>query len=307
MRFFRIESRSRSARFGHEAFRRRPKPFRPCRIACIRKMPASPAFFRLLLSFTGLAFFYPGCTKNAVAPLVIRDIGLYAGPGTWAESVTALERAFGWMGYSVTRLQPGDMEREELGSFELFCFPGGDMVQYSQDISIIGKDHIRNAIENGTGYIGVCGGAYFAAERVYWQGTEMPSGMLGLFEGKAEGPHDDIVPYPQYGICTIDVKDTTHSVTHGFPSSMSILYYWGPSFTPDPGSEALILGRYRTGNRTAILALEFGSGRVFMIGTHPEIEEDDPRDGCDFGEELDDGGSDWDFLASAVSWCMHKK
>lgn len=31
-----------------------------------------------------------------------------------------------------------------------------------------------------------------------------------------------------------------------------------------------------------MLALDYGLGRVFLIGTHPEIEEDSERDGVAF-------------------------
>ena len=42
-----------------------------------------------------------------------------------------------------------------------------------------------------------------------------------------------------------------------------------------------------------------------LVGPHPEIEEDDSRDGAhNFAEELSDGpdGSDWPFLWTAVDW-----
>ena len=41
-----------------------------------------------------------------------------------------------------------------------------------------------------------------------------------------------------------------------------------------------------------------------MIGTHPEIEEDSDRDGVDFGNELDERGSDWNVVAQATKWCL---
>jgi len=53
-----------------------------------------------------------------------------------------------------------------------------------------------------------------------------------------------------------------------------------------------------------MLAFDYGLGRVFLIGTHPEIEEDSERDGVDFADELDDQGSDWDLMRKATLWCL---
>jgi hypothetical protein len=46
------------------------------------------------------------------------------------------------------------------------------------------------------------------------------------------------------------------------------------------------------------------SGRAFLIGTHPEIEEDSDRDGVAECDELDDHGSGWDLMRAATRWCL---
>jgi len=73
---------------------------------------------------------------------------------------------------------------------------------------------------------------------------------------------------------------------------------------PDKDNDINILGRYNKGNQPMMLAFEYGEGRVFLIGTHPEIEENSDRDGVDFGNELDDKGSDWDLMKKATIWCL---
>jgi len=47
-----------------------------------------------------------------------------------------------------------------------------------------------------------------------------------------------------------------------------------------------------------MLAFDYGLGRVFLIGTHPEIEEDSERD---------DQGSDWELIRKAVLWSLKKQ
>ncbi len=57
-------------------------------------------------------------------------------------------------------------------------------------------------------------------------------------------------------------------------------------------------------DKPAIINFTYGSGRVLLMGPHPEIEEDDDRDGTDFAQELDDQGTDWRFLWTALDWVL---
>jgi hypothetical protein len=55
-----------------------------------------------------------------------------------------------------------------------------------------------------------------------------------------------------------------------------------------------------------MVAVEYFQGKVFLIGTHSEIEEDSNRDGVTFGDEFYDEGSDWGLMQKAVLWLMNK-
>jgi glutamine amidotransferase-like uncharacterized protein len=129
---------------------------------------------------------------------------------------------------------------------------------------------------------------------------------LSIFRGTANGPNNAIAPYPNYGMCTVRIADTSHPITHGSPDSLSILYYWGPELQPANDTGVTILATYAVSGKPAMVAFASGAGRVFLIGTHPEIEENGDRDGVDFGNELVDPESDWDMLKAAVEWCRRK-
>lgn len=81
--------------------------------------------------------------------------------------------------------------------------------------------------------------------------------------------------------------------------------HYGPVFIPDKDAEVDILRRYKIGNQPAMIAFEYGIGRVFIIGTHPEFEENSDRDGIDFSDLYDDQGSDWDLMKNATLWCLN--
>jgi len=252
-----------------------------------------------ILDIAAVAKDYGKTAQNAV-------IALYSDEGTWEESVQAAEKMFQWMGYAVTLVNANYINDKGLDNFSILCVPGGNMYQYSQDISSTGMENIKNFIRNGGGYFGICGGVYFAAEKVVWQGNKLPMTPLGIFPGTAEGPINEIVPYPNYTMCKVNIVDSVHPITRSEPDSALMLYYWGPILLPTKDANVTILGNYGRGNQPTMLAFEYGVGRVFLIGTHPEIEEDSERDGVAFADELDDQGSDWDLMRKAVLWSLKK-
>jgi glutamine amidotransferase-like uncharacterized protein len=231
-------------------------------------------------------------------------VALYSDRGVWSESVQATEQMFQWMGYATERLNAGDIKDGALDNFSILCVPGGNMYQYAQDLSSTGIENIKNFVRDGGGYVGICGGAYFAGEKIVWRGNQLPMSSLEFFPGTAKGPFDDIVPYPDSGMCRVNITDTTHPITRSEPDSVWILYYWGPAFIPEDNADVTILGRYHITDQPMMLALNYGHGRAFLIGTHPEIEEDSDRDGVTFADELDDRGSDWDLMRKATLWCL---
>ncbi len=233
-------------------------------------------------------------------------VALYSDRGADEDCIQATTNMFEWMGYAVSLVNADYINSEGLDNFSILCIPGGNMYQYAQDISSGGKENIKDFIRNGGGYIGICGGAYFASEKVMWQGNQLPMTPLGVFPGTAEGPINEIVPYPDYGMCKVNIVDSTHPITRSEPDYAWMLYYWGPVLIPNEDADIAILGKYESVNQPAMLAFDYGLGRVFLIGTHPEMEEDSDRDGVDVFDELDDQGSDWELMRKAVLWCLNE-
>jgi len=252
-----------------------------------------------------LGAFAISCGKDElVSPRHETLVALYSGRGAADEGMTAAQKMFEWMGYEVTRISPSQINTGGLGGFDLICFPGGDMYCYSQDITAAGKLEIRRFVSGGGGYIGICGGAYFAAHTVYWQGAQLNMTPLALFSGKAIGPIDEIRGYSSYVMCQLDIVAQAHPITTDEDSCMSVLYWGGPYLLPDAGSEAVVICDYHTTGNHAMVAFEYGEGRVFLTGAHPEFEEDSDRDGVALCDTLDDKGSEWPFMKRATRWCL---
>ncbi|UCF04832.1 MAG: hypothetical protein JSV33_13040 [bacterium] len=254
-----------------------------------------------------LAYLAVSCgDKKPTAPRDEINVALYSGRGADADCKTAAQKMFEWMGYKVQRISPNQINTGSLDGFDLICFPGGNMYYYSQDISVNGKQRIKQFVSGGGGYIGICGGAYFAAERVFWRGDLLDMTPLSLFRGAATGPINQIYQYPDYGMCRLDIAILDHPITSGEDASMSVLYYWGPYLSPNTGFEFDVICDYHVTGSHAMVAFEHGQGRVFLTGAHPEFEEDSDRDGVEFCDVFDDQGSDWDFMKKAARWCLKK-
>jgi len=233
-------------------------------------------------------------------------IALYSDNGAAESCVNATKNMFEWMGYTVKLITSDYIDKNDLDNFSMICFPGGDMYRYSIDISSSGKEKIRNFIRDGGGYIGICGGAYFTGEKVFWQGNQLPMEPLAIFPGITRGPVDEIAPYPNCVMCEVNIVNRTHPVTESEQDSVWIQYCYGPMLLPNDNANIEILGEYEIGDNPSIIAFKYGHGRVFIIGTHPEFEENSERDGYPPEDNMDDLGSDWDLMKRATDWCLKK-
>jgi hypothetical protein len=70
-----------------------------------------------------------------------------------------------------------------------------------------------------------------------------------------------------------------------------MLYYWGPALEPNSDAKVSVLGRYGKAGAVAMVAFDYGLGRVFLVGTHPEIGKDGELTDITFS---DDQHSGWD-------------
>ncbi len=268
----------------------------------MRALPLSipPLTILLLLLIASACSREPDITPSGA------DIAIYADEGADDDCLDATRTMFQWMGYSVRYVNAYQIRNEGLDEYRLLCMPGGDMYQYAQDLHILGANNIKSFINGGGAYIGICGGGYYAGREVYWRGDKLVMISLDLFPGITQGPDNNIIPYPEYGMCKIDIIDSLHPITASEPDTAWILYYWGPAFFPDTNATVDILGTYNSGGDAALCAFSYGEGRVFLTGPHPEFEEDDDRDGTDFAEECDDRGTDWELMKKAARWCLRE-
>lgn len=231
------------------------------------------------------------------------QVAVYSGDGAYFRSIKAAIRMFLWMGAEPQRITPREIIAGKLKSFDVLYMTGGWAVPYIRDLKNGGTAKIRDFVRQGGAYIGTCAGAYFAADYIYWEGKryEYP---LDLFPGSARGPIAELAPWPGFKLCRINLSRTPHAITRGEPNSMMSLYYGAPWFEVPPGFKADILAYYDINNKPAMLAYEFGQGRVFLTGVHTEFEEGSDRDKVLWDNDMHDPESEWPLMCNAVRWLV---
>lgn len=232
------------------------------------------------------------------------QVAIYTGAGTWEDGITAFERFLNWKEITWEEVNAWDINKRDLSAlYDALYMPGGWSASYKKSIRASGEQHIRDLVSGGGAYIGICAGAYYAASTVDWEGKKYDY-PLKLFDGTAYGAIDAIAPWDDYTMTTVNM-DSSHPINTYEPPTEDMLYYGGPAFYPNAGQSMDIVSTWDSYNDDpATITFGYGSGRVLLIGPHPEIEEDSDRDGSTFADELDDNGSDWNFLWTAIDWAM---
>ena len=227
------------------------------------------------------------------------------GVGAWEDGVKAFENVLDWKDISHARVDALEINQNDLRPlYQAIYFPGGFAWYYKAAIDSNGLRHIRELVQDGGSYLGICAGAYFASDSVYWEEDGLIDYPLNLFDGVAKGAIDAIAPWDDYTMTTLTMQPD-NPINQYEPGTERMLYYGGPVFLPHHPEIIDTTATWAAYNDSlAMINFTYGSGRVLLLGPHPEIEEDSDRDSSNFAQELDDAGSDWPFLWSAVDWLL---
>ena len=227
------------------------------------------------------------------------QVAVYVGPGTSRDGIIAFEHFLDWKGLTWEEVTYEDINQKNLSAlYDVLHIPGGRFDQYAYYINENGTYHIRDLVSMGGGYIGICGGAYYASSICQWDDITFKF-SLQLFNGTAAGPL-----WNEYFMSRLNMVGD-HPINAYEPPFEWVLYGGGPAFYPNPGQKMGIIATYaKYNNEAAAISFEFGEGRVVLISPHPEIEEDSDRDGTDVAQSLCDMGSDWRLLWTCMDWVM---
>ena len=236
-------------------------------------------------------------------------VAMYFGSGMDKHSALALGRAFQWMGCGVEVVDAPRIKNGYLDRFDVLACPGGaSRPDPWKSLGLEGKSKIQAFIKAGGGYIGICFGALYASDHCDFWGVRIGKGelYLDLFPGTAYCGQEEIAPQGGFPLMTwLKIVDNTHPITESLPERIKIVYYPnGPYLEPYDGANVSIIAEYEITENPAMVAFEYGKGRIFLSGPHPEIEVDSNRDGSRRFQDLSDEGSEWPLLLAVMKWLI---
>jgi len=204
----------------------------------------------------------PGASAVPLTYGRVPPILLFNGTGTSPNDVTAIETLLekSRISYSTANsVQLDEMSAELLRTYRLIIVPGGDFTRIGIGLRKETAAKLRDAVQHGVNYLGICGGAFFAGRSPY-NGLNLTSGVqFGFYSAEARGVRKAAVPISGAGTPTLD-------------------QYWedGPQLT----GWGAVVGRYPDGT-PAVVQGRSGNGWIILAGIHPEAPES-WRGGMDF-------------------------
>jgi glutamine amidotransferase-like uncharacterized protein len=193
---------------------------------------------------------------EAAAPSTGAPILVFAGNGTSAGDVAAVESILknNHLAYATaTSRQLNRMSAARMAAYRLLVVPGGNFIDMAGSLAPMTTANIRDAVEGGLNYLGICAGAFIAGDgHGHYNSLNLTSGVqFGFYSAESKGTRKAAVP-----IFGADLQ--------------SIEHYWedGPELT----GWGAIVGKYPDG-APAIVEGQVGKGWVILSGVHPEAPE----------------------------------
>jgi len=213
------------------------------------------------------------------------DVALYDAGGTGTRGIRNLERILdSEPQFTLNHIGPADMRSEVLDQFDVIIFPGGSGSKEAAAIGPDGRAAVRQFVQTGGGYIGICAGAYLATARYSWSLAVINAKTLtGRIDVPGAGTKS--LWFRGGGTVEMDLTDAGRGILGDWSNPIRLHYENGPILSPAdqadlPGYRVLAVFRSEVSkyepqkgtmvNTPAILAAPFGNGRVLVISPHPE-------------------------------------
>ena len=216
-------------------------------------------------------------------------VAIYDGGGAGTSGPRNLQKVMKTIPRSLTwPIGPSDILEGALAHFDVVIFPGGSGSKQAAALGIEGRNKVREFVERGGGFIGICAGAYLAAANYSWslkicnyntfcETREIPG--VGRKSMWYRGPSSAV---------TMQLTPSGREIFGHGVEPFWVRYHNGPIVSPAGvpdlhDYEVLAwfrseVFRYETQkgtmvNTPAIVSGKFGKGRVLSISPHPESSQ----------------------------------
>jgi len=180
---------------------------------------------------------------------------LFTGTGTSRGDVAALETILDTNHFDYATASSAElnaMTEEGIRRHRLMILPGGDFVAMGNSLTPATTARIRNSVDNGLNYLGICAGAFLAGSFPQpYHSVNLTSGVqFGFY---AAGP---------------DVRKT--AVAIAVAGGPTLEQYWEDG--PQLSGWGAVVAKYPDGT-PAVVQGTVGNGWVILMGVHPEATE----------------------------------
>ncbi|MEC8253024.1 MAG: BPL-N domain-containing protein [Planctomycetota bacterium] len=202
-------------------------------------------------------------------------VGMFSAKGVSGNGPKSLERLLR-DGFDVRRFGARDVQDGALDQFDVVVFPGGSGSGQARALGSAGRERVRKFVRRGGGYVGICAGAYLAANNYEWS--------LDILDA-------DVIDRKHWargrGTVQLAWSKGARAVV-GAPTTDAVRYANGPIYArsgDDELEDFVVLATYRSEVNTngapegvmldapAIVRGVFGAGRVVCSSPHPEQTE----------------------------------
>jgi len=218
-------------------------------------------------------------------------VAIYNGAGVMISSHTALTSMFEWMNVSVVEVNATQILDDFLDDVDMLVIPGGSETTCASELEYItGVQKVRDFVEAGGSFFGICGGATFGANYAdFFDGSMSPVSEPGSLIHMTTMNVNQSSTGPDLSDCSVNI---------------STMYYGSQYFVPRAGIDVHVIATYEYNGEAGMVAFEYENGTVFLSSPHPEYEEDSDRDDTSFCDYLDDPDSEWDLLFRVSKWLV---
>lgn len=262
---------------------------------------------RLFVAFIfGVLFFTVGVFAASSGSCPIKsdtEIVIYGDTGTGG--VGALSKS--WIGHFMSWWQGYDskvkyvfIDRNDVKNdcnlllypnVKLYVQPGGNAYYQQKALGNTGKENILNYINNNGAYLGICAGAFYAANDYYWQGNYYDWPDLLKRYPTVEGSITNIADYdanPGYA----------PTQTSSGPKTFNMIYYGGPTVGwRDTPSLSVGEKKLNFDSISNNLPASIKNGKMLLMSVHAEAYENDGISGLTSEERIEN----YKWLANAIN------
>lgn len=198
---------------------------------------------------------------------------VYSGEGTMSESVNGILDCLNttnnqnltpyyYYDYATTKV----VTASNLSSYDVLIVPGGDASTYVKGNSI-DSAAVKQFVNNGKGYIGICAGAYAASNQID-----------GLYSGWGLASTVNTKNVIYEGLVPVTITANGNVLGNG-TSTINLHHQNGPAmYSTASDTPMATYADNQTGYQgyAAIFGLNYGSGRALLSGSHPEVDPQNP-------------------------------